>query len=484
MKFNKQKLFLLILFIASTIFFIYQHAAFIGWDFAAYVLNAKYLFSHGFYYEWFRAPLMPLLVGAFSYITFGNYLAAEFLYIIVASGLFFWSTLLLAKRLKINPLIFYALLLSPFLLVMGLIEGTELLTLALIMFSLYFVFSEKKYASIWAGLLLGVAAIARFGIYLLIFLFGFEKKAKRIATSFGCFLIPSFFWAMFTLIKKHSVMISFADNYGLNSYFRDYIMQPIKLSHILLSFNYYYIVFFALGIFFLIKELKSKKKIFDRNKKDLFLASLLMVVFFALGLYTYASSHIKVERYTFFLVLPIAFFSTFFFENIKKKKVLTIALIVLVLVNFTAAILVFHATPPRSEFKKIADSIPKDCMAASDEWVYLNYFGLTTAPITGDQEQVFKDIQQGKRFVIFFGSEPLYLKNETFLNKLPIIQDKGTYWLVGNSSVCMEPYVYDKPYLQDLRERNVTRLTNCQVMMPKQFEFWCQGRKTEQKYAS
>ena len=36
-----------LIYILVTILFVYQHTLGIGWDFAAYILNAKYFFSGG-----------------------------------------------------------------------------------------------------------------------------------------------------------------------------------------------------------------------------------------------------------------------------------------------------------------------------------------------------------------------------------------------------------------------------------------------------
>ena len=53
-QFIKSNKLMILLFIASTIFFLYQHHVAFSWDFNSYVLNAKYWFADGNYLEDFR----------------------------------------------------------------------------------------------------------------------------------------------------------------------------------------------------------------------------------------------------------------------------------------------------------------------------------------------------------------------------------------------------------------------------------------------
>ncbi|PIU01939.1 hypothetical protein COT68_00550, partial [bacterium (Candidatus Torokbacteria) CG09_land_8_20_14_0_10_42_11] len=59
--FIKKNKVITILFCLATAFFVIQHATGLSWDFIVYVLNAKYLFAKGFYFEWERPIVTPLL---------------------------------------------------------------------------------------------------------------------------------------------------------------------------------------------------------------------------------------------------------------------------------------------------------------------------------------------------------------------------------------------------------------------------------------
>ncbi len=478
MKWLSKNKILLLLFGVSTIFFILQHVGFLGWDFSVYVLNAKYLFSHGNYFEWGRAPLMSLLMGLFSFFGAGSYVIAQYLYIILASFLFFVSSKLIADKFKLNPLIFYALVLSPFVLLFGLIEGTELLTAAFLMFAVYFIKSGKKWSAFLVGIFIGLAFLTRFNASLFIFLILFQLNFKKILISFGSFLLVPFCWSMYTLSVKSSVLISQADNFGLNSYFRGYIHQPFNFGHLLSAFNYYYIIFFVLGIITVVTILSMKKKHPYMKKKELLFNVILMAFITILAIYSYTHATIKISRYLFFIFLPLTYFSTVFLQSINKKKLITILLIAIILFNFGYAFahLNFNGNPSNS-FRTISKNLDKNCMYVSDKWIYFDYFGITTEAPTGFHDQFIRDLNNGKRFIIFRDvSEPDFLKNRTYLESLPLINKTDNYLIIGNSSFCMFPYKVDKSYLDAYRENNLTKLTNCQVVMPKWAEFVCKGR--------
>ena len=76
------------LFVLSTLFFLVQHYFDFGWDFAAYIINAKYLFYGGNYYEVYRAPLISVIMAPL--LPLGK--ASQYLYVFLVSSLFLYST--------------------------------------------------------------------------------------------------------------------------------------------------------------------------------------------------------------------------------------------------------------------------------------------------------------------------------------------------------------------------------------------------------
>src|SRR5512135_802888 len=93
------------LFALTSAYFIIQHILYLTWDFAVYRMNAEYWFSHGTYFEPYRPPLASLVFAPFMRLPF-----ADYIFIIIVSVLFAYSTLRLARSLKLNPILLYALL--------------------------------------------------------------------------------------------------------------------------------------------------------------------------------------------------------------------------------------------------------------------------------------------------------------------------------------------------------------------------------------
>ena len=75
------------LFAIVTIFFLTQHYFDFSWDFAAYIINAKYLFYGGNYFEVYRAPMISLILAPLLFL--GK--AAPYFYILLVSSLFLYS---------------------------------------------------------------------------------------------------------------------------------------------------------------------------------------------------------------------------------------------------------------------------------------------------------------------------------------------------------------------------------------------------------
>ena len=212
--FLKENKILIIFYILVTIFFIYQHYKILNWDFTTYILNAKYLFSNGNYFEWIRNPLTAALIGIFSIFTWK---LAPYFYIIFVSFLHFYSSLKIAERFDLNKTIYYLLSLSPFLLLEGLKNSTELLTLSLVQLFL------ANFNNLYAGIFFGLAFLSRYTSIGLIPLILFLKKPKKIVIFALIFLLIISPWLIFNYIKTGNALTSIADSYALNVLFRDYI---------------------------------------------------------------------------------------------------------------------------------------------------------------------------------------------------------------------------------------------------------------------
>src|SRR3989344_795205 len=142
-----------ILFFLTTLFFVVQHYFYLNWDFIVYILNAKFLFSNGIYFEWPRPPLVPLLLGLFGIV---KSRLAEYFFIIFVSFLHFYSSIKLAKKFGLDPTIYYIISVSPFLILQGMLVGTELLSLVLLQFFLAY------YDKVGSSAFLALAFLTRY----------------------------------------------------------------------------------------------------------------------------------------------------------------------------------------------------------------------------------------------------------------------------------------------------------------------------------
>lgn len=468
-EFMKEYKFVLILFILSTGFFLWQHAMYISWDFSAYVLNAKYLFADGQYFEILRPPMMPFILGIFS---FAGWKASEFIFIFLVSLLFAYSSVRLAKNAKMNPSLFYALSLGIYVLTYGLVNGTELLFLLFLQLFVSLLI-ERKAAS---GLFLGLSALSRYtalGLFPLLLLHLNLKKIIRSLLLFGGTIS---LWLLYNFLKTGNFLTSIADQYANNILYRDYIIQPFRISHII-SVQNILIPFFILGlslvlwkiskdVYFAINQ-KEKKRNISRFVDNLRL-ELIMIFLFLFFVQSYAGTPVKHERYLFGLVIPTVYFSCFgimwIIEKIprlkKEKKgnnILGISALLIFVINiiilFNTSPLEDHDPPGKyiSSIDKLEELNMSDCAVMSNSWVKLNYYGQTSSQFP-KYEFVKQEIVEGKVLVLFLNEpEPDYVLNKSFMNSLPVVYSNEQFVIVnsGECAPASEVYYF---YLDEKKE--------------------------------
>ena len=447
------------MFVFSTLFFIWQHLTGISWDFASYVINGKFFLSQSLYFEWLRPPLMPLLISAFS--IFG-WLASEYIFIIAVSAFYLFASLRLANAANIDKRIFYCISLTPFLLNMSFIAGTELLSLALL--GLFAAFILEKKAGL-AGFVLGLAFLTRYTniIFIpLILFFFFEKiklttKIKKIFLSAVFFLIPVSLWLIYNYLASGNALMSIASSYMLNISARQNVFTFIVPKHLLIAVNYYALL--------LIPGL-----IYGKKSKGYWL----MLTFAALALYSYISVPLKTQdlsvKYLFAFLLPVFYFSAIFIEKFSKKEWMKIIFPVLIALNimlaFSPAFLIM--LPNASIYSDASQFLDKDCMTMSNVWVPLNYLGYATepAPVEFNKYKIGVLIESGKRIFYFkkrIDEDYGYVKNETFIKQFNILNETDDFLLLGNKNSCETPTVFIENF----------GVNNCQLFVPKFLQKFC-----------
>lgn len=473
----KENKLILLLFVASTIFFLYQHASSLSWDFATYVINAKYWFADGKYFEILRPPLMPLTLGLLS---FTGWKIAEFLFIFITSALFAYSSIKFAKSIKFNPVAFYALSLNFYVLNYGLINGTELLSLAFLELFLAFLIEDKCKS----GFFLGLSALSRYtsiAFFPLILLHMNFKKIVKSLLLFGAAILP---WFIYNFYKFGNFFTSIADQYANNIIYRNYIIQHAQLSHFLQAQNIL-IPFFIMGLAIVLiniyKSIKSEKKI--RLKSVLHIIDklkieIIMIFLLIYSISSYNNIPIKGARYLFNLILPTVYFSYIGINyllkktKIMKKQIIKIASVAIT-INFTIALIILAATllavnfaiatrssfidydPPEayiSAIDKISELNLSECAIESNSWVKLNYYNLSSSPCSR-LEWINNDLRKNHIIIMLKKEgEPKYDENNKFIisarNEYKIYENNE--YLIMGSDTCLPSSEFNDSYVKQV----------------------------------
>jgi hypothetical protein len=457
-KLVKENKIILVLFLLSTLYFIYQQYMAFSWDFSVYVLNAKHFFISGWYFEPMRPPLMPLILGVLS--IFG-WKASEYIFVILVSAAFAYSSVRLAKVLKFNPIAFYALSLSVYLFTKGLVNGTELLSIVFL--ELFIVYILENRSS--SGLFLGLAALSRYTMVAFFPIAFFHFNIKKIIKSFVLFALVLSPWFIYNYLRFGNFFTSFADQYANNILFRGYIHQSVNIIDFIYAQNFL-IPFFIVGLLAVLYKL-WKYSLANRSKLKRIIsyckAEIMMLFILVYSVYSYCNVPIKDARYLFTLVLPTAYFAYIGIQRLIKmtrlnrRKAQSIVLIALVIfgLNFAGIMLIEIFDAKRHERPFVyQEAISKmdelgigNCSLMSNAWVMLEYLGKPALPYPR-VEQISSRLDEGEFFIFFFKiKEPPFIEDEEYLSSLPILIRNEDYVLIGDTDKCLAPKSQDYTFL-------------------------------------
>lgn len=316
----------------------------------------------------------------------------------------------------IDVRLYYALSLSPFFFIYGMSVGTEILSLALIQLFLSYL-DDKK-----GGIFFGLAFLTRYQNLIFLPLLFFKKNLNKIYLSFFISLVIIIPWLLFNLFHTGDAFTSLIESYALNIKFRTYALQDfnfldlVKVGNILIPF-------FIGGIIISFRHLRDK--IFRKNWT-------IMILFFVLSLYSYYNTPLKIDRYLFSLIIPLAYFSTLV---ISKQKMW---IYFFVAINLIVTLFLFNYASLESKEVYLfpLDNLDDSCALASNYWVPLNYLGYPSEPAP-DERLVDRKIEQGYRVILSKEiKEPAYTFDSDFLDNIPVIYEDSEYIILGNESKC------------------------------------------------
>lgn len=418
------------IYLISTIIFILRHIYFKGWDFSVYVLNAKYLFDSGFYFEINRPPLMSFIIDVFS--IFG-WTLAEYLYIILISGLLLYSSIKLAESLNLDKILFYLFSLNSFVLLFGLVEGTELLALALLELFIAFLIKNKWYS----GFFLGLACLTRYPFVIFLPLILFQKTWKDRIISSAMFVLAFIPWFIYNKIAYGNIFYSIADSFALNIIYRDYIVSSINYMSILYVGNIL-LPLILIGIIYWLY-----KRDFNRNIWIIICSSILII-------YSILNLKADIQRYYIPLTIIFVFFSVYAMRifSSKVQKIIIVSFIVVTLLYSAVDII----NGDHESFDNLVRELKpiENCSLMSNIWVPLNYEGRVTEPFP-DERALDERINEGYYVLLWYNiEEPDYIFNDTLINSFNIVEKNEDYVLIGNG--CHEIRIVNQSYLQRLNE--------------------------------
>ena len=464
----KNNFLIIILFIISTSFFIFQHYNMLSWDFSSYVLNAKYLFYNGTYFEVYRAPMASFILGFF--LLFKS--ISEYLYIIFVSSLFFYaniklSTILFEKYFsksienreniknenkQLIIFVFYFFSLSYFVLLFGTQVGTELLGLAFFELFLAYFLNNKV-----SGHFLALAFLSRYNFMLFLPFLLLNKDYKKILKNILAFILVISPWLIFNYLTFGNFFTSIIDSYALNVFNRQDVAQQFRFISLLKPINWF-LPLFLIGIFYsLMKIIKNRNKLIYNDKEDwLFFAVFLLII------YDFYSTPFKINRYLFNLSLPIAFFSlsgTIFLRKMFKIPSKIIIIIFLIIFLFTSYGLYLNYKNLRPEYNKFYDAAKdikelniENCLILSPHWVLITYFTENVYPL--GLNNLNESINRNEIILIFYKDTTIDdMFNINDIDKLPQILKTNNYVFLGKKGIsnetCSKKYVYNPPYVKN-----------------------------------
>jgi hypothetical protein len=442
---KKIKLEYLVLFLAffsCTVFFFLQHSYNNGWDFMVYSLNAKYLFHHGSFFEWTRPPLTSLLIGIFSVFSFGNFIIAEYLYILFVSFLFLFSCWKFSKRYELNLCFIYLLFLTPFFLLNSVFEGTELLSLSLVLLSIAYLGEWKS------PVFMALAVLTRYFNFVFIMFYFFNKDFKKILRDLLIFFLVLSPWLLFNYFAKGDILASYIDSYALTVKFRGYMHSSVNFYHLFSSLQYL-LPLGLVGIYLRFKDAFKNKKI-----GGILIIMLFIILATVVG---YSNSPITVSRYLFLLLIPAVYFSYYVFDIFRNKKMVLAALFILFFISFSISsyTLVTSERNPLDFYKRaytFNEQLIGNCTLVSNMHILLNYQGIESEGFLNFL--MFPSlIESGHRILLFkTPNDPDYSFDDSLLREFPVMNNTDRFVILGNSSLCNSSRNLDSTYLEQVND--------------------------------
>jgi len=296
---------------------------------------------------------------------------------VLNSIFFLFSSLRFSRVYNINPAYLYVLVMSPYIVFYGSLEGTELLFLSFLTLML----SEIRRPR--AVVFFGLAFLTRYTAGLFVILFLFQKKAKKIIYSLllsGIVVLP---WLAFNYIALGHPFASIADSYALDVVERG-LTTPFNPEDLL----------FMTGVSIPFALLYLKQR-------DLDLTDFMFIFTSALIIFRQLGTQVKVRRYLFDLSLPVAFLAVKGLNLIGNKEKIFYAITAIYMIAGVA--LVGGSGPSLANpalFQEASNEVG-ECKTVSNRWPMMSYAGTPTGPLETQFKSEEEYMEEGFKVVEF-----------------------------------------------------------------------------------
>jgi hypothetical protein len=340
-----------------------------------------------FYIEPYREAIASLIFVPFILLGYHPILG----YLIVLYLLFALAIWFFCKSLKFDVLLGYGLMLSPFFVYLSLmVNGTEILSLSLLLIAIGFIFRKSSFA----GIFIGAAGLAKYPILIFLPLLLFLGDKKKIAVSYLLFALTTLPWLAFNYIFYGNLLEAYIGSITLNVTNNPSFSIPII--PILLSFA---IPAFVLAVGLLYVKAggrKLKGSIASALRESSFTRFALVFLVLALAAYVVmakSSGFFDQVRYAYCLYGAGAFFALIILQHeIRSVKNLGKVVALTAIVILSISPVTYYAITRdyssagnvNSRNSTVKASIVElgamgyaNCRVESNAWVYLLYLNVS-----------------------------------------------------------------------------------------------------------
>ena len=413
-------------FIASSAFFFAQFFTLHNWDMLVRIMNAGYLFHGGTYFENQRAIPESVVIGALSFLL-GGY--AVYGFILLSALLFFFSLKEFSKSFNVDYLLLILLAMNPFVLFYGIKNGSEMMMLSFLILFISCLKTRNPAAGVFFSLAFLSKYDALYFLPLFVFMLDFKtlRALKKLLISLGLAILTLVPYLIYNLLTYRNLVFTFASSFLQNGY--SVAIGAAAIANKYLFYGPYELLVLVPLVLLFVSINRQKRAIAFKQRRNIALllsASVIgsIIYYSASGLY---SQDLGYFRFFMPVLLLLALLASLF---LRKEDLIPLA--AFSFVSFLIAVMMLYSFMPAayseqhdslvgiSAFKGLYGTTM--CTVQSNDWVYLDYYGLSATYIRNSSFYMYP--------IVSFG--PVN-------TSLPLLSRTGGVYIYGSHSCAYTP---------------------------------------------